>query len=45
MITYLSCAIWLRELDTKKIWAHVFGELRNMGMEETGDDESARDSN
>ena len=32
------CIVWLRDLDTKKIGAEVFGELRNMVLEENGED-------
>jgi hypothetical protein len=37
------CFIWLRDLNTKKIGADVFGELRNMGLEENGEDKMARE--
>ena len=30
------CFIWLRDLDTKKIGAEIFGELRNAVLEENG---------
>ena len=32
------CFIWLRDLDTKKIGAEVFGELSYMVLEEYGED-------
>ena len=30
------CFIWLRDLDTKKLGVEVFGELRNVALEENG---------
>ena len=35
----------LRELDTNKIAAEVFGELRNLVLEENGGDKMVRESN
>ena len=29
--------MWLRDLDTKKIGAEVFGEFRNVVLEENGE--------
>ena len=40
-----NCFIWLRDLDTKKIVTEVFGELRNVMLEENGEDKMARESN
>ena len=37
--------MWLRDLDTKKIEAEIFGELRNVVLEENGEDKMARESN
>ena len=37
--------IWLRDLDTKKIRAEVFGELRNVVLDEYGEDKMARENN
>ena len=37
--------IWLRDLDTKKIEAEIFGELRNVVLEENGEDKIVRESN
>jgi hypothetical protein len=39
-----NCFIWLRDLDTKKIGAEVFGELINVGLEKNGEDEIVRKS-
>ena len=39
------CFIWLRDLDTKKIGMEVFGELRNVVLEENGEDKMVRESN
>ena len=39
------CFIWPRDLDTKKIATEVFGELRNMVLEENGEDKMVRESN
>ena len=36
------CFIWLRDLDTKKIGKEVFGELRNVVLEENGEDKKVR---
>ena len=38
------CFIWLRDLDTKKIGTEVFGELRNVVLEENGEDKMVRES-
>ena len=35
----------LRDLDTKKIGAEVFGELWNVVLEENGEDKMVRESN
>ena len=32
-------------MDTKKIGADIFGELRNVALEENGEDKMARESN
>ena len=37
--------ISLRDLDTKKIGTEVFGELRNVVLEENGEDKMVRESN
>jgi hypothetical protein len=37
-----NCAIWLRDLDAKKIGAKVFGELGNLVLEENGEDKLVR---
>ena len=37
--------IWLRDLDTNKIGAEVFGELWNVVLEENGEDKMVRESN
>ena len=37
--------IWLRDLDTKKIGVEVFGELRNVVLEENGKGKMVRESN
>ena len=34
--------MWFRDLDTKKTKAVVFGELRNVVLEENGDDKMVR---
>ena len=39
------CFTWLRDLDTKKIRVEVFGVLRNMVLEESGEDEMVKGSN
>ena len=39
------CVIWLRDQDTNKIGAEVFGDLWNVVLEENGEDEMARESN
>ena len=36
---------WLRDLDTKKIGTDVFGDLRNVALEENGEDKMVRESN
>ena len=38
------CFIWLRDLDTKKIGTEVFRELRNVVLEENGEDKMAKES-
>ena len=40
-----SCFVWLEELDAKKIGAEVFEELRNVVLEENGEDKMAIESN
>ena len=48
IFTYLNVLIiiiWLRDLDTKKIGTEVFGELRNVVLEENGKDKMVRESN
>ena len=37
--------VWLRDLDTEKIGAGVFGELRNVVLEENEEDEMAMKRN
>ena len=32
------CILWLRDLDTKKIRAEIFAELRNLGLEDNCED-------
>ena len=39
------CTVWLRDLDTKEIETEVFGELRNVVLEENGEDKMVRESN
>ena len=39
------CIIWLRNLNTKKTGAEVFGELRNVVLEENGKDKRVRENN
>ena len=39
------CFIWLRDLDTKKIEAEIFGEFWNFVLEENGEDKMVRESN
>jgi hypothetical protein len=39
------CFIWLRDLETKKIGAEVFGELCNVVLEENGGDKMVREIN
>ena len=36
-------SIWLRDLDTKKIEAEVFGELQNMVVKENGESKMIRE--
>jgi hypothetical protein len=38
------CFIWLRDLDTKKIGAEVFGELSKVLVEENGEYTIVRES-
>ena len=40
-----SISVWLRDMDTKKIEAEVFGELWNVVLEENGEDKMVRESN
>ena len=40
-----SIVLWLRDMDTKKIGTEVFGELRNVVLEENGEDKMVRESN
>ena len=40
----IPCLI-ARNLDTKKIGTEVFGELRNLVLEENGEDKMVRESN
>ena len=40
-----SIALYGSDLDTKKIGTEVFGELRNMVLEENGEDKMVRESN
>ena len=37
--------IWVRDLDTKKIGAEVFGHIRNVVLEENEEDKIVRESN
>ena len=39
-----ACFIWLRDVDTKKIGAEVFGDLRKVVLEENGEDKMMRKS-
>ena len=39
------CFIWLRELDTKKIGAKIFGELPNIELEDNGEDRMVGENN
>ena len=39
------CFIWLRDLDTKTIGTDVFGELRNVVLDENGEDQMIRKNN
>jgi hypothetical protein len=39
------CFIWLRDLDTNKIGAEVFGELLNVALEENGENKMVTESN
>ena len=41
------CFTWARELDTKRIRAEMFGELRNVMLElqKNGEDQMVRESN
>ena len=36
---------WLRDLDTKNTGTEVFGEFRNVVLEENGEDKMVRESN
>jgi hypothetical protein len=36
------CAVWLRDLDTKKIGTEIYGELRNVVMQENGEDKNGQ---
>ena len=42
MLGTLFYGIWLKDLDTKKIGAQVFGELRNVVLEKNGEDKMVR---
>ena len=37
--------VWLRDLDTRKIEEEIFSELRNVVLEENGEDKMVRVSN
>ena len=37
--------LWSRDLDTKKIRAEIFGQLRNVVLEKNGEDKMVRESN
>ena len=43
--TFNRKILGLRDLDTKKIGAEVFGELLNVMLEENGEDKMVRESN
>ena len=45
MLCLEHCFIWPRDLDTKIIETEVFGELRNVVLEENGEDKMVRESN
>ena len=38
------CTVWLRDMATKKIGAEIFGKLRNVVLEENGEDKMVRES-
>ena len=38
------CFIWLRNLDTKKMWAELFGELWNVVLEKNEEDKMVSES-
>ena len=44
-VIFRALLYWLRDLDNKTIEAEVFGELRNLMLEENGEDKMARESN
>ena len=37
IFTMYPCFIWLRDMHTKEIGTEVFGELRNVVLEENGE--------
>ena len=37
--------MWLRDLDTNKTGAEIFGELRNVVLEENGEGKMVKESN
>jgi hypothetical protein len=39
------CTVWLRDLDINNIGAEVIGALRNVVLEENGEDKIAKESN
>jgi hypothetical protein len=45
MLCLEPCFVWLRDLDTKKIGAEVFGELWNVMLEVNREDKMVRESN
>ena len=38
MLWLEHCSVWFRDLDTKKVRAEVFGELRNVVLGENRED-------
>ena len=45
-LLYLEhCVVWLRDLDTKTIGVEIFGELRNVVLEEYREDKMMRERN
>ena len=38
-------AVWVRDLDTKKIGVEIFGKLQNVVLKENGEDKMIKGSN